>query len=310
MFGEVYDGNPAKMGEYTYRHDWPQERGPCLDSLLNFQFCFAARSFLRTDGRAFGKASGLENAFRSLLPTLPAGASRPYYNPTPGSDGLNSEQKMVNFIENHDGLNRFRVRGISERRNLLADGLLLTSPGIPCLYYGTEAGLEDTQGKIGTDSETGRLTLVRAGDRQRLDTLRNGVSFKAIAAICALRRQFPALVSGETNSLWVDSDASESDDGVFAFARSGEGLEPIVVVINASDKPRLTGGDGQCMKLVSTDGKPLLLPGDKLQRIPVEGLDTANHGSNEVPGIHWVGQVPEVQIHVLPESISLFRRVH
>ena len=40
---------------------------------------------------------------------------RPFYNPNPGPDGLNSQQKIITFIENHDGLNRFRVAGVTER---------------------------------------------------------------------------------------------------------------------------------------------------------------------------------------------------
>ena len=38
----------TKLGECTYRTDYPQRREPCLDSLLNFTFCFAAREFLRS----------------------------------------------------------------------------------------------------------------------------------------------------------------------------------------------------------------------------------------------------------------------
>ncbi|MGH8047202.1 MAG: alpha-amylase family glycosyl hydrolase, partial [Chthoniobacterales bacterium] len=208
LFGEVYDGDPGKVGKFSYRSDWPQNRGPCLDSLLNFPFCFAVRSYLRTGDGPFGKGRDVENAFRSLSPVTPAGAQRPYYNPTPGLDGLNAGQKIVSFIENHDGLNRFRVKGISERRNLLANALLLTSPGIPCLYYGTETGLEDTNGEMNHDSETGRLTFIPAGNTKRLDAMRKSASFKTIAALSALRHELPALVSGEASPLWVDSDAN------------------------------------------------------------------------------------------------------
>jgi glycosidase len=52
------------------------------------------------------------------------------------------------------------VAGVGERQNLLADALLLTLEGIPCLYYGTEAALEDPAGGTNREGETGRLTFV------------------------------------------------------------------------------------------------------------------------------------------------------
>ena len=307
LFGEVYNGTATTMGGYTYREDWPQHREACLDSLLNFEFCYAARSYLRPEnGAAFGKASGIEAAFRALMPgASSAGAQRPFYNPLPAPDGLSSAQKMVNFIENHDGLNRFRVVGISERRNLLANALLLLSPGIPCLYYGTEASIEDARGKIGTDTETGRLTLVPVGQAERFDALRKSASYQTLSEFAALRHRFPVLASGEASPLWVDNDASNADDGVFAFARCGKGLEPVIVVINASNKERVTSIPGNRMKLVSSDGKPLLMPGEKLARVPIPGLDPAGVADMPVE-VQWKDSLPQVEIHVAPETVNVY----
>ena len=310
LFGEVYDGNPAKGGAYTYRLDWPKERGPCLDSVLDFPFCFAVRSYLRAAGKPFGSPRDVETAMRNLLPTTRTDENRPFYNPTPGNDGLNANQKIVNFIENHDGLNRFRVQGVSERRNLLANALLLLSPGIPCLYYGTEAGIQDTRGKVGPDAETGRLTFVHAGDGKSFEAMEKQGSFQGVASLCALRRKLPALSAGNASPLWVDSDAVNTDDGVFAFARGGDGdgTDPVIVVINASDQDRVTGTPSNVMKLVSVEGKPLLTPGDKLERVPVAGLDTGNN-SGTIPDIHWQDGEPQVDLHVGPESVNVYRRV-
>lgn len=138
LFGEVYDGNATKLGDYTYRTDFPARRDPCLDSLLNFTFCFAAREFLRSTPGQTGDPHPLERALKALAAKQ---GDRENYNVTPGADGLRAREKLVNFVENHDGLNRFRVAGISERRNLLAQALTLTVQGIPCLYSGTESAL-------------------------------------------------------------------------------------------------------------------------------------------------------------------------
>jgi glycosidase len=303
LFGEIYDGNPVKLGQYTYRSDWPDQRGPCLDSVLNFQFCGAARSYLRRGDKPFGTGRDLEKALSALAPGAPPGAERPIYNHTPGRDGLDSARKIVNFTENHDGLNRFRVRGISERRNLLANVLTMTMPGIPCLYYGTEAALQDTRAKIDADTETGRLTYVRAGDSSEFSDVRNRASYQGIAALAAMRRELPALTGGTGVALWVDSDARESDDGVFAFARIGEGLDPVIVVLNASDKPRATGDP---MRLVDAAGEPILAPGDRLERIPFLGPDSDETG----PAVQWNSEgVPEVTLRIGPETAHLYRVV-
>lgn len=299
LFGEVYDGDPTKAGEYTYRLGWPGDPAPCLDAVLAFQYCYAVRSYLRAAGKPFGTGRELHNALRSLRPTPPPGGARPFYNPTPGSDGLNSEQKIVNFIENHDGLNRFRVGDVSERGNFLANAILLLSPGIPCLYYGTEAGLQDREGKLDVDTETGRLTFVRAGDAQGLDAVEHGESFRGLAALCALRRTLPALTAGEFIPLSMDGG-----EGVLAFARGGAGLDPVVVVVNASNEERTIGP----LKLISADGRPLLALDHKLERLPVAGTDTTDVPVS-TPVLQWHDGAPQLELHVGPESVNVYRRV-
>ncbi len=68
LFGEVYDGNPAKSGAYTYRSGLA-ERSRALSgfAVLDFPFCFAVRSFMRAGGKPIGPAKEVETAMRSLL---------------------------------------------------------------------------------------------------------------------------------------------------------------------------------------------------------------------------------------------------
>jgi glycosidase len=306
LFGEVYDGSAAKVGGYTYRSDWPQRAEPCLDSVLHFPFCFAVRAYLRTKDAPFGKSWAVEKAWRDLF-SEEHEEQRALYNPTPGLDGLNARRKVVNFVENHDSLNRFRVQAISERRNQLANALLLLAPGIPCLYYGSETDLEDARAKVGDETETGRLTFVPRGKTDRLNEARRSHGFKAIAALNALRRELPALVSSAVMSLWSDSSSADSDDGVFAFARGGDGIEPVLIVFNASNKERVTGIPGQAMYLVSPAGKPLIKRGDKLVRVPIAGLDAEGAAANLPFEVEWKDDFPQVELHVAAESVNLYR---
>jgi glycosidase len=239
LFGEIYDGNPEVSGRYTWPSDWPQNTQPVLDSVLDFNFCFTAREYLRQSGKNFGSPADLEKSLK--IRTSASESGRPFYNPNPGPDGLNSQQKIITFIENHDGLNRFRVTGITERRNRLAQGLLLVLPGIPCLYYGAEASLLDEEGKIGEDGESGRMMFYKRKGGPSIAEVKNSPTFKDISTLAALRRRLPVLRTGKWLPLWVDSGESKQDDGIFAFARASEDGESFAVIaINASDESRVT----------------------------------------------------------------------
>lgn len=278
MFGEVYSADPSVVGGYTWRSDWPADKGPCLDSVLDFNFCFAAREYLRHPGKKFGHAGALEKALRNR--TAEDSAGRPFYNPAPGPDGLNARQKMITFIENHDGLNRFRVSGVTERRNRLAQALVLTLPGIPCLYYGTEFALADPEGRVGEDSESGRMMLFRRRGGPTAGDVRKSRAYREITRLAALRRRLPVLRTGAVLPLWADSGAGGEDDGVFAFARA-DGNDFVVVVVNASDDPRETGVAEHAMRLpkaLAAEGKvlrPVLIAGsgkqEDLQTVSAEG---------------------------------------
>lgn len=251
LFGEIYDGNPVRLGQYTWRKDWQSQPQPSLDSVLDFDFCFSAREYLRRPKSEFGSPAALEKAL--LTRTALDAQNRPYYNPNPGPDGLNAQQKIITFIENHDGLNRFRVAGVTELRNRLAQGLLMTLPGIPCLYYGTEFGLLDEGGKIGEDGETGRMMFFRHQGGPGMKEVKASATFTEISKLAALRKRLPVLRDGSIIPLWVDGAASSDDDGVFAFARaSREGDSFVIVVMNASDKDRLTSGGEHFIQLPSS----------------------------------------------------------
>jgi glycosidase len=148
---------------------------------------------------------------------------------------------MITFIENHDGLNRFRVKGVTELRNRLAQGLVMTLPGIPCIYYGTESALEDTVAETNWDSETGRMTFYAKHGGPKAIDVRKSVPFREISQLAALRARMPALRGPRFIPLWVDNAGSPDDDGVFAFGRaSADGKSIAVVVINASNTDRVT----------------------------------------------------------------------
>jgi len=315
MFGEVYDARPRELGRFTYRTDFPADNTPCMDSLLNFQFCHAVREYLRNPERSYGPADGLEKMVKDVNAENPGGADRPYYNPTPGPDGLNARQKLVNFIGNHDGLNRFLVQQVDVKNHRLAIGLAMTMEGIPCVYYGSEAELRDNQGTIGPDTESGRLTYCRGGGISHLDNARQTDTFKTLESLAGHRRTLPALTRGRTNSLWKHNpqDEKRADAGIFAFARYIENENSqvqtehtVVIVVNAHpDRSGTTGYDNKWMRLISHRGEPLISHGDRLVWVPVEGqYENAQDGPSVE--IQWHAGLPHAKTEVDPKTISLF----
>lgn len=303
LFGEIYSGNPQTAGRYTFRGDYAENKAPCLDSVLNFQCCDAVRDYLRHTDGGFRPAKALEKMLGDTAP------ESPFFNPTPGLDGLPARRKLVNFMENHDGLNRFRVAGIDARQNTLANALVLTLEGIPCLYYGTEIALEDPDGRVGRDGETGRRTLwPRGTGAAALIAAANG---SALAPFTRLRRELPALREGGIATLWVDGGASE-DDGIFAFARYVEKAgaidtaQTVIVVCNASPARASATRAAEHTMPLTVGGRALLAAGQTLRLADAAASTLPAEAS---PAVVWEDGKPKVVITVPALGCRIYKVV-
>lgn len=217
IFGEVY-GN--SIGDINYYAANSADRSRSLDSLLNFQFTWAVRDVLRQEsvGDA-GKLTDFIDRMNNEVKTVGN------YN----AKGM--RLNTVNFIGNHDGLNRFLVKGISEENHALALAVMLTFEGIPCVYYGSELAVRDEQSGPHGDTETGRFTLFdNEGDR-RFEMRESNPNFERVSELTALRRQFTDLVNGDISEYELKGIGTE--DGVLAYRRGSA-----VVVVNAGGKSR------------------------------------------------------------------------
>jgi alpha-amylase len=311
LVGHVNDSDPVEVGKYTFRKDRTDNDNPTFDTVVNVPFTLAAREYLRPVVGPYGKAGAMEKGWTSLLGRGDEGSK---LRSGRGSDGLSARQKLVNQVEDANGGNRFRVPPVSEKQNVLANALALLSEGIPCLYYGTEAGLNDAKGKIGKDSETGRLTLVPVGLLENFDHIRKTTSFQSLAALSALRKKLDPLQDGAFSPLWSDSPSSDTDDGVFGFVRyirpdddDDDGLADFaIVLINASERPRATSAGRERLKLVSRSGRPLVKEGQKLVRHPVAGLDAAKVREQTIE-VLWHDGVPQVEFLLAPQTVNIYQ---
>lgn len=153
------------------------------------------------------------------------------------------------ILDNHD-MNRFLWLAGGDRARLrLAATALLTLPGMPIIYYGTEVGLSQRHDAAGENAEA-RLPMPW-GAEQDSELL---TFFQRLGR---LRSESAALRRGPRETLLAD-------DAVYAYRRTAGG-ESLVIALNRSQRPqrrRLPTGGGQWVDrmtgaMVGRDGSDL-----------------------------------------------------
>ncbi|MDC0711318.1 alpha-amylase family glycosyl hydrolase [Stigmatella sp. ncwal1] len=151
---------------------------------------------------------------------------------------------MPTFLDNHD-VDRFRAGG-SEAALRQALVFMMTVPGIPVLYYGTEQGF------------TGRRSAMfkagfESGGRDRFDT--SSPLYAFIRELTALRKAHAVFRRGVPTVL----RQNEVRGGVFAY-KMEEGGEAALVLFNTSDEETLLDNldtglpEGQSLTLLASLG--------------------------------------------------------
>lgn len=130
-------------------------------------------------------------------------------------------RQQFNALGTHDTP---RIRSILKNDSLkmqLALALMMTVPGVPCIFYGDEIGLNGA----GLDSRVCMLWDESAWDQALLENYRR---------LIHLRRSSPALCEGGFQVLWIGEDA-------FAFLRDAE-QEQLIVLANRGKTAHAAGG--------------------------------------------------------------------
>ena len=134
--------------------------------------------------------------------------------------------RLATFVDNHD-VDRFLAGGTEAglRQALLA---LMTLPGVPVIYYGTEQGFTEQRGAMFAAG-------FGSGGRDRFDTTHP--LYRSIARLTALRRAHPVFSRGLPTVL----QASATGPGVIAW-RMQHGNDAALVVLNTANAPTLMTG--------------------------------------------------------------------
>ena len=228
-FGEVYDNDPM-ISQFVGRNS-PSDQGFGMDSALDFPLFFQLPPVIKALGP---NPPGVETiaALFNNRNTAEEGQISSH-----GEAG----KYFVSFIDNHDQNARFNTPGTPPEQVSMALALLFTLQGIPCVYYGTEQGLQ------GTIDGLDACESVREAIWGNLPTAFNPSSsfYTSLQAIVSLRQADPALRYGrlyfrEVSANGRDFGQSTGAGGLIAFSRVLSNRE-VIVVANTSGSNFFSG---------------------------------------------------------------------
>jgi alpha-amylase len=141
---------------------------------------------------------------------------------------------LITFLDNHDQIEsplkeRIAFR-LGPQKTLNALQLLFTLPGIPCLYYGTEQGL---QGHGESDDYIREMMFDPYSDLSIMD--QNSFLYKEIQSLVALRGRYPGLIYGELGKVHISQGVGVGEgSSVIGYSRKWKG-EELIILCNLSD---------------------------------------------------------------------------
>lgn len=138
------DPDALVLGEATGRFDWLARYAGRLDAIFDFDFAFMVRD-------TFARGHADLDTFARWME---------------GHEGRFPGLGLATLLDNHD-MNRFLWMADGDTRRLkLAATLLMTSPGTPVIYYGSEVGLTQRYDAVIENAEA-RLPMLWGDDQDR-----------------------------------------------------------------------------------------------------------------------------------------------
>ncbi|MBA3439343.1 MAG: cyclomaltodextrinase N-terminal domain-containing protein [Pyrinomonadaceae bacterium] len=230
VVGELYDGDPALVSFFqggVPRFDGVDSK---VDSLFDFPLFYPVR-------RAFAENRSLRDIVQML--------ARDHVYPNP--------QMLVTFIGNHDMLRFMNEPGANITGLRLAQTFVMTTRGVPQLYYGDEIAIHggpdpdnrrDFPGGFPGDARDAFTREGRTFDEQ--------IVFEHVQKLARLRRELEPLRRGTLINLYVAEQQ-------YAYARTTP-QQTVLIIFNNDSKTATIEFDVASIKL--PDGRQLR---DRLQ---------------------------------------------
>ena len=217
-FGEIYD-NEETIANFVGRNSTRAE-GYGIDAALDFPLFYKLPKVAKGD---IG-AEEIQEVFKKRKDA---------------EEGLLSSHGeagrfFVSFLDNHDLHERFNHPKTPQQQIVLGITVLFCLQGVPCLYYGTEQGLNGIQDDNGNVLQSKEAVREALWGKQPAAFDENHSLFKHIQYLSKVRKCNPALRYGrlyfrEISGNGKDFGISEGQGGVLAFSRILNNKEVIVV---------------------------------------------------------------------------------
>jgi len=187
--------------------------------------------------------------------------------------GESASRQLVTFGDNHDRarlLNEAYLAGDTNRLKALLT-MLYASPGIPCVYYGTEQGFSGSKGHRAREP---MFNPLQAGIPDYFNADSDLARF--ISRLNKVHRQYPALSYG-TEETVLDEDQA----GLFVFRRLHPDGDMLIIVNNSTsnrtyqtDDPLINALTGETYDGTITADTTLILTSENIYR-PIETIEDA-----------------------------------
>ena len=264
IFGEIV-ADDETLQRYLGRNsriEGSNERFPSLDAALDFPLYFILEETIK----GFLNPRELRDRYERF---------KTHY-----ADHGEAGQYFVGFVDNHDQMSRpyrrFMHRNLFPNQAVLAIGYLLTSQGVPCIYYGTEQGFDG-----GGDNDSYVRECMFGGKWGAFDSTERHFFkpshpiYKSIAQIASIRKSEPALRYGRQYFREISGNGTDFGyplDGkcTLAFSRILDDTE-VLMALNLQSAPRadfITVDSN-----LSSDGATLTNLLDPTTRLNVETRD-------------------------------------
>jgi len=231
IFGEIV-ADDETLQHYLGRNsriEGTNERFPSLDAALDFPLYFILEETIK----GFLNPQLLRERYESFK--------------TRYADHGEAGQRFVTFVDNHDQMSRpyrrFMHGNPFPEQAILAVGYLLTSQGVPCIYYGTEQGFDGGGGHDSYVRECMFGGLWGAFDSMGGHFFKpSHPIYKNIAQIASIRRSEPALRYGRQYFREISGNGTDFGypiDGkcTLAYSRILDDRE-ILIALNLDATPR------------------------------------------------------------------------
>jgi glycosidase len=206
VVGEVKDGDVVHTSFFQGGRVRFDKIDSGLDSLLDFPLFYSIR-------HAFAEGKPIDE--------IPKTLAKDYL--------YTNSEILVTLLDGHDDGRFISEEGATIEGLKLANAFLLTTRGVPQLYYGDELAMEGgdeptTRGDFPGGFEGDQRNAFTAGGRTKDEQ----ELFEYIKRLTAIRREYEVLRTGELVNLYVSEQQ-------YAYARRGRSGTVIVVINNDND---------------------------------------------------------------------------